>query len=71
VPNSLTFSEVLEAADRLPSDEQEDLIAILRRRLIDRERQRLVAEVRESRDEFAGGGCRPSTVGDLMDEILS
>ena len=37
----LAFGEVLEAADHLSSDEQEELIAILHRRLAQAARQRL------------------------------
>ena len=40
----LQFGEVLEAADQLSHDEQEELIGILRRRLAQASRQRLVAD---------------------------
>ena len=62
----LPFGEVLEAADHLSHDEQEQLIAILHRRLAQAARQRLVAEVQEARQEFAEGRCSPATPGDLM-----
>ena len=64
------FGDVLEAADHLSHDEQEQLIAILHRRLTQAARQRLVAEVQETRKEFAEGGCSPATPGELMREIL-
>ena len=68
---SLTpFGEVLEAADRLSLDEQEELIAILHRRLAQAARQRLVADVQEARQEFAEGRCSPATPDELMREIL-
>ena len=66
----LPFGEVLEAADHLSHDEQEQLIAILHRRLAQAGRQRLVAEVQEARQEFAEGGCSPVTPGELMREIM-
>lgn len=66
----LPFGEVLEAADRLSPDEQEELIAILHRRLAQAARQRLAAEVREARQEFAEGRCSPATPEELMREIL-
>jgi hypothetical protein len=66
----LPFGEVLEAADHLSQDEQEELIAILRRRLIETARQRLIAEVREARQEFAEGRCSVTTPDELMREIL-
>jgi hypothetical protein len=64
------FGEVLEAADRLSLDEQEELIAILHRRLAQAARQRLVADVQEARQEFAEGRCSPATPDELMREIL-
>jgi len=68
---SLTpFGEVLEAADRLSLDEQEELIAILHRRLAQAARQRLVADVQEARQEFAEGRCSPGTPDELMRETL-
>lgn len=68
--NVLQFGEVLEAADHLSRDEQEELIGILQRRLTEASRQRLVAEVHEARQEFAEGRCVPTTPGDLMREIM-
>jgi hypothetical protein len=65
------FAEVLEAVDQLSWDEQETLVAIVQRRMAERGRQRLAAEVQEARREFAQGLCRPSSVDELMNEILS
>ena len=69
MPHVLPFGEVLEAADHLSQDEQEELIAVLRRRLTQAARQRLAAEVREARQEFAEGRCLPATPEELMREI--
>jgi uncharacterized protein YciW len=65
----LPFGEVLEAADHLSQDEQEELIAILHRRLAQAARQRLAAEVQEARKEFAEGHCLPVTPDEIMREI--
>jgi len=70
VTQALPFGEVLEAADHLSHDEQEELIAILHRRLAHSTRQRLVADVQEARQEFAEGRCSPATPDELMREIL-
>lgn len=67
---ALQFGEVLEAADHLSHDEQEELIGILHRRLAQASRQRLVAEVQEARQEFAEGRCVPTTPADLLREIM-
>ena len=65
------FAEVLDAADHLSAEEKEELIAILRRRLAEEGRQRLIADVKEARQEFAAGTCKPTTTDALMDEITS
>lgn len=65
----MQFGEVLDAADHLSRDEQEELIGILHRRLAQASRQRLVAEIKEARQEFAEGRCLPMTPGELMREI--
>jgi hypothetical protein len=66
----LPFREVLEAADQLSQDEQEELVAILPHRLAQATRRRLAAEVQESRQEFAEGHCLPALPQELMREIL-
>lgn len=66
-----SFAEVLEAADELPLDDQENLVEILHRRVIERRRGELAREALQARREYERGGCRPATVNDLMSEILS
>jgi hypothetical protein len=68
---SQPFAEVLEAVDQLTSEEQETLVAIVLRRISERGRKRLAADVQEARREFEEGLCRPSSADELMDEILS
>jgi hypothetical protein len=68
--HELPFGEVLEAAEHLSHDEQEELIAILHRRLAQAARQRLATEVQEARREFLEGRCLPATPDELMREIL-
>ncbi|MBS0267027.1 MAG: hypothetical protein JSS02_34195 [Planctomycetes bacterium] len=67
---ALQFGEVLEAADHLSHEEQYELIGILHRRLAQAARDRLVAEIKESRQEFEEGRCVPATPTDLMREIM-
>ena len=68
---AMPFGEVLEVIDQLSLDEQETLIDILHRRLAERGRKQLVAEVAAARQEFAEGRCQPTTADDLVKEILS
>ena len=67
---AMPFGEVLEAADHLSLDEQQELIAILGRRLAQAGRQRLAADVQVARQEFAEGHCVPATPAEIMREIL-
>jgi hypothetical protein len=70
MPHAMPFAEVLEAADQLSSDEQEELIAILKRRSALAARQQIAAEIREARQEFVEGRCVPATPDEIMREIL-
>jgi hypothetical protein len=67
----MPFGEILEAVGRLTPEEQADLLDIIRRRLADVGRKRLIRDVAEARREFADGGCSPKTADELMNEILS
>jgi len=71
VSTTAKFCEVLEAADGLSIDEQEALISILQRPVVQAGRQRLVEDVKESRRAFEAGECCTATPEELMREILS
>ncbi|MBC1194832.1 MAG: hypothetical protein EWV49_14675 [Microcystis aeruginosa Ma_QC_Ch_20071001_S25] len=66
-----TFAEILEAAEQLPLEDQENLIHILQNRLRDQKRTELVRDVQEAQQEFAQGQCQPMTPEQIMEEILS
>jgi len=66
-----TFSAVLDAANALSLQEQETLIEILRHRIAESNRQRLIKDVQEARRDFAQGQCPEATVDEIMQEILS
>jgi hypothetical protein len=68
---TLAFGEVLEAVDRLSLREQETLMDVVQRRIIERQREELAGEIQEARKEFQAGRCRPATPDELMTEILS
>lgn len=65
----LTFREVLDAADQLTRDEQQEIVAILRRRMAEAGRQRIIEDIRDSRREFAAVHCRPATPEEIFREI--
>ena len=67
---AIPFREVLEAIETLSLEEQETLVDIVNRRLLERARHRLASEIEESRVEFAQNRCQAVTAESLMEEIL-
>ena len=65
------FTKILEAADRLQLEDQEDLIRILQSRLRESRRDELIKDVQEAQQEFALGECKRVTPSQLMNELLS
>jgi hypothetical protein len=65
------FAEILDAAGRLTLPEQEELVDILHRRMIEKRRAEIVEEVCDAEQEFAAGNCRPASPSELMKDILS
>jgi hypothetical protein len=65
----VTFQEVLDIVESLPEYQQEDLVDIIRRRLIEQRRDRLAESIRESREEYARGEVKKGTVDELMKEL--
>ncbi len=66
----LAFGEVLEVVDTMSLEEQETLIEVVHRRIIERRREELVKEVQDAQKEFQAGHCHPMTPDELMAEIL-
>jgi len=69
--DATTFDEVLDAIEHLPEEQQADLVDVVRRRLAERGRQRIIADAREARAEHAAGRTRATSIEDLMREIES
>lgn len=69
--NTLPFGEILEAADKLPVHDQEELRDILSKRIIARRREKLYREVKEAQAEYATGLGEASDADDIIDEIMS
>ena len=67
--SKLTSQDVLDMIESLPEEQQENLIAIIRRRLIEHKREVLAERINEAREEYRLGKVRRGTVDDLMKEI--
>lgn len=66
---TVTFQEALEIIESLPEYQQEDLIDIIRHRLIEQRRQFLAESIREAREEYGRGEVKKGTVDDLMRDL--
>ena len=69
--NCLPFREVLEAAASLSVEEQETLLEILHRRLIDIRRNGIAKDIDESLRQFDQGQIIPAATDEIMRKILS
>ncbi len=65
---TITFQEALEIIESLPSEQQESIIDILKRRLIECRRENLAVSIKDARAEYARGEVCSGTVDDLMKE---
>jgi hypothetical protein len=66
---SISFQEVVDMVESLPEYQQEDLIDLIRRRLIEQKRDRLALSVQEAKAEYAQGKTKKGTVQDLMNDL--
>ena len=67
--SNATFQEALEIIEKFPESQREDLINIVRKRIIEQRRERLAKSVEESRVEYSKGAIKKGTVSDLMKDI--
>ena len=65
----VTFQEAIEVVESLPAEQRESLIELVKRRLNEERRERLVQDIRQAREEFARGDFRKGTVEDLFQEL--
>jgi len=66
---NITFQKALEIVESLPEEQRESLMDIVKRRLIEEQRDRLAQRVKEAREEYKRGKIRKGTVDDLMNEL--
>lgn len=66
---SLSFQDLIDVIESLPLDDQFVLVEIINKRIIERRREGLVAEVKEAREAFRSGEVKRGTVKDLMKDL--
>jgi hypothetical protein len=69
--NNASFAETLEAVEKLTLPEQEELVDIVHRRLVEQRRVELVKDTQDAEHAFQAGGCPAASPSELMKEILS
>ncbi|GMT50365.1 MAG: hypothetical protein IEMM0008_1904 [bacterium] len=65
----ITFQQALDIIESFPKDQQESLINIIQRRLIEHRRDILAEDVQAAREEYASGEIEKGSVDDLMREL--
>jgi len=68
---SSRFQEAIETVEALPPGDQELLVEIIRRRLIQQRRAELAADIAGARNAYQRGEVRRGTVADLMEELAT
>jgi hypothetical protein len=64
-----SFQEVIESVEALPLDDQQILMEIINRRIIEQRRDELVADMDESLEAYRKGEVRIGTVDDLLSDL--
>ena len=60
------FQELIDIIEKLSIEDQELLLEIIHKRLIEHKRSRLIAKVTEAREAYQKGEVQSGTVADLM-----
>jgi len=71
MPKTTTFDELLDAIELLPSEQQADLVDVVRHRLAERGRKQIIADAQQAKAEHGAGKTRAASVDDIMREIES
>ncbi|MFZ2654994.1 MAG: hypothetical protein WAX69_08745 [Victivallales bacterium] len=69
--NAMTINNVLEIAQKLPIQDQEECVYLISRRIIEEKRKKLLLEVRKAETEYNSGKAKQATADGIMKEILS
>jgi hypothetical protein len=69
--HSLTFQDLIEAVESMPLDDQSMLVNLIHKRIQEKRRAELVAEVQEARDAFKSSKVKRGTFKDLMKDLKS
>lgn len=66
---NVTFQDALDIIEALPEYQQEDIVNIIRKRLIEHRREFLAENIKKAREEYKSGEVKKGNVNDLMREL--
>ncbi len=69
MPTTMTFQGALDAVESLPVEQQEDLLGVVHRRLVENRREALTRVVKEARADYQHGKTRKGSVDDLLKDL--
>lgn len=67
---TLRFNEILEMVKTLSTEEQTDLMNIVRYRQLERRRQKIATNIADSKVEYQEGNVFRGTVEEIMNELM-
>ncbi|MDJ0658039.1 MAG: hypothetical protein QNJ42_00955 [Crocosphaera sp.] len=66
---TIQFHQILEMIDRLSTDEQDDLINIIRHRQIEKRREEMANNIHQARQDYQQGKVFRGNVDDIITEL--
>lgn len=65
------LNQVLESVERLPVEDQEILIDVIRKRLIEKRRDELAQSIKQAQKDYGEGNVFRGTIEDVIAELNS
>jgi len=66
---SMSFQDLIDAVETMPLDDQAMLVNLINKRIQEKRRSDLLAEVQEARDAFRRGEVKRGSFEDLMKDL--
>jgi hypothetical protein len=66
---TLSFQDLVEAVEAMPLEDQSIFVELINKRIIEKRRAELVAEVREARRAFESGETKRGSFRDLIKDL--
>ncbi|MBF0466926.1 MAG: hypothetical protein HQK88_00020 [Nitrospirae bacterium] len=67
--HNLAFQDALEIVESLSESQQEELIVIIRSRLLEHRRDQLAESIKEAKEDYLNGEVKKGSVDDLMKDL--